>query len=221
MVEDTPKLHLPSLEGLGSEPVLVDATASVEDFRAVEEGDSHLAVTAASEEELLAEVVETLAVPAVIVALVSRMGSTRPLTPRLVLTGLDVADLAEAIRIAVDQVVVGMTRATAVAHMMIDQADIVTEVDSAIVTAEAALTLSRFVADESIATSTGREKTTAENVALKATTRIHENYDVTKTRSFRFETRVVCLGGYLHVFHILLLPLQPFRLFPSAFRHQG
>ncbi|KAI1378504.1 hypothetical protein F4677DRAFT_397881 [Hypoxylon crocopeplum] len=108
------------------------------------------------------------------------MATTRLPTRRLGQIGVDVADLVQATGIAADRAVVGMTRATAVAHMMTDRADIVTEADSATATVAAAPTLSRFVAEESIATSTGQETRTAENGASKAATRIRANCDATE-----------------------------------------
>ncbi|KAI1406976.1 hypothetical protein F5Y13DRAFT_143306 [Hypoxylon sp. FL1857] len=116
------------------------------------------------------------------------MVTIRRPTRRLVRTGVDVVALAEVTGTAAGQAVVGMTRATAVAHMMIDQADIVTEADSAATATVAAVaavpTSSRYVADESIATTTGREKTRAGNGATKAATRIRVSSDATKPCDF-------------------------------------
>ncbi|KAG4221096.1 hypothetical protein PC116_g30427 [Phytophthora cactorum] len=113
------------------------------------------------------------------------------------ITAADVVDLAGVIGTAVDQAhqVVGMTRATAVAHMMIDQADIVTEADSATAIAEAVPISNLSVADESIATTTGRETTRAGNGVTKERMRIPESYDATKPdQSYRDKSRFVLVG---------------------------
>ncbi|KAI1075308.1 hypothetical protein F5B20DRAFT_389184 [Whalleya microplaca] len=75
---------------------------------------------------------------------------------------------------------VGMTRATAVAHMMIDPADTVTEVDSATETAAVAPTSSPFVVAENIVTTTGLRTTTIENVDTRAGMKIRASCDATE-----------------------------------------
>lgn len=174
MVEDTLKPRLPSLEGPGLEAASA-AVTSAEVFKDVEEEALWVVAIAAFEEEAPV----ATSVLAAIVVLVLRTVTTRRQMPRPVPIGLVVVALVEGTVIAMDQGV-GMTRGTAVAHMMIDQADIATEADSVIAIVGAAPTSSRFVADESIGISTGRERTRVENGATKAATKTRENCDDTK-----------------------------------------
>lgn len=187
MAEATPRplpLNLgaaPDSEVASEADVTVSAAASA----AVEEEEALVVATAASEEEAVA----ATSAEVVIAASVNKTATTRLPTLLPVQTSVvvlvDAVDLAEVTETAVDQVVVvvvvGMTRATAVAHMMIDQAEIATEADSAATgpTAAAVPTSSRCVADESIATLTDLEKTTAGNVDTKAATRIRVSCDDT------------------------------------------
>lgn len=199
-----------------------DATADfAEAFRvAEEEEDLCLIVTADSE----VAAVETSAV-VVTVALASRMATmplpTRQLVPTLVVDAVASEVTEEEATGTVADQVVGMTRATAVAHMMIDQADIATEADTAATAvtaiAEAVPTSNLSVADESIATSTVREKTTPGSAATKATTKTRVNSDVTNSAPLSRQERLLSwwVSSVFRIPHPHLYQLlRPFFLVP-------
>lgn len=207
------------------EAVSADATVFAEASKAAEEEEALCLIATAASGVVAAAAAGTLV--AEIAASASRMATMPPPTHRLVPTlAADVVASEETgeeeeTGTAADQAV-GMTRATAVAHMMIDQADIATETDTAATAiVEAAPTSSRSVADESIATTTGREKTIAGSAATKAATKIRVSSDATNPAFLSIETKTVFVLVGIFCLPVFYTFAKLLRRFPSAFRHQG
>ncbi|CAJ2506312.1 Uu.00g004420.m01.CDS01 [Anthostomella pinea] len=199
---------------------LVAAKASEEDSKEAVDAEEAFAAEIVGVSEA-AEIVEALAEVA-IVALVSKTAMvplpTLQLAPVVLVMVVAAAVSETAVEetavveetevmteaVTVTDMAVGMTHVAA-AHMMTDLADLVTEAvtvaDSATETDEAVPTMNQFAADETSATATVPETTTAASVDTKAATKTRESSGATKCALI--ETKVICLGGYLmsSVFH--------------------
>lgn len=188
MAEDTRKPLLPDLQDLSDSEVValaVDATA------ASEEGSREDAAVA---EASVAVIVDSEAAVVEEVSAGVAIAASARLTVMVHLLMLPLAQVPVAVLVdtVVTEIVVGMTPAAAVAHMMTDPAADVTAVVAAIVAAivsaaatgidEVAPTSSPSVTvdRESIATTTDPEKTTPGSAGTKAATRTRESSAGTK-----------------------------------------